>query len=344
MQFMRSLLHGVLVSTCLLPLSGLATAQDASEVVSEVNGVKITRGELEQKEANRLLQVRYQTYLAESQALEDLIDQHLLEMQAAKEKITVDQLLDREVNSKVKNPTEDQLQVYYEGLGTKEPYESMKDKILDHIRQMRLAKAKTAYLQTLRTQASIVTTLAPPKADFALGDAPRQGPESAPVTLVEFADFECPYCAKVYPQLKKLREEFGDKVSIAFKNYPLPMHAHAEKAAEAARCAGDQGKYWEYHDLLFTEKQLELPQLKKYATELGLDAKSFDKCLDSGQHAAEIQKEVAEGRQLGINATPSFFINGHFFTGAADYNTLRSMVAQQLANAKPAPRQVSENK
>jgi len=342
MQFMRSLLGGVLVAGSLLLLAGLAVAQDPSEVVSEVNGVKITRGELEQKEANKLLQVRYQTYLAESQALEDLIDQHLLEMQAAKEKVTVEQLLDREVNSKVKNPTEDQLQVYYEGLGTKEPYDSIKDKILDHIRQMRINKAKAAYLQTLRTQASVLITLAPPKADFTLGDAPRLGPENAPVTLVEFADFECPYCAKVYPQLKKLREEFGDKVSIAFKNYPLPMHAHAQKAAEAARCAGDQGKYWEYHDLLFTEKQLEIPQLKKYATELGLDAKSFDKCLDSGQQAAAVQKELAEGRQLGISATPSFFINGHFFTGAADYNTLRSMVAQQLANAKPVPRQISQ--
>jgi protein-disulfide isomerase len=324
-------------------LSAVAMGQNPSdEVVAEVNGSKITRADVEKEQASKLLQVRYQVFVAEQKALEDLIDDRVLEMEAARQHITVAQLVDREITSKVKDPSDDQLELYYEDSNSSEPFETVKPKILDLIRQRRTGKIRAAYLQQLRSQANVLITLAPPVADFALGDAPRLGSAKATVKLVEFADYECPYCAKVHPFVMKLHEEFGDQVAIYFKDLPLPMHKQARKAAEAARCAGAQGKFWEYHDALFSSNLLDVPQLKKDARQLNLDGPRFDKCLDSGEEAAAVQKDFEQGQQLGLAGTPSFFVEGHYFSGGVDYATLRDMVVQQL-NAKKATTQLSQN-
>jgi len=131
-------------------------------------------------------------------------------------------------------------------------------------------------------------------------------------------------------ELDKLHKEFGDKLAIAYKDFPLPMHPNAEKAAEAARCAGVQGKFWEFHDKLFVDKKFEPADLKQEASALQLNTTQFDACLDSGSEAAAVQKDAGEGRRLGLSGTPSFFANGHFFSGAMTYEALRDMVAQQL--------------
>jgi protein-disulfide isomerase len=322
-------------------LSAAAVGQNSSgEVVAEVNGAKITRADMEKEQANKLLQARYQTYMAEQKALEDLIDNRLLSMEAARQHLTVEQLVDREITSKIKDPSEDQLQLYYEDTNSSDPYEVVRGKIIELIRQRRTTKLRAAYLQQLRGQANVLITLAPPVADFALGDAPRLGRADAPVKLVEFADYECPYCAKVHPHLVKLHEEFGDQLAIYYKDLPLPMHKEARKAAEAARCARAQGKFWEYHDVLFSSRALDLAQLKKDARTLGLDGPRFDKCLDTGEQAAAVQKDFEQGQQLGLEGTPSFFVEGHYFSGGVDYATLRDLVVQQL-NAKKSVTQLS---
>jgi protein-disulfide isomerase len=326
----------LIILTLGISLSAFANQAGAQEnsagVVAEVGGQKLTRADLEQKQAAKLLQSRYQYYLSEREAVNQLIEDHLLEMQAHREHLTVEQLLQREVTSKLKEPTEDQLQVFYEGLQSNEPYAAVREKIVATLHQVRQAKARSAYLESLRTQASVRVALAPPEAEVAVDNAPRRGAEDAPVLIVEFADYECPYCQRIHPELKKLEEEFAGKVAVAFMDFPLPMHAHAEKAAEASRCAAEQGKFWPFHDLLFDGHQkLELAKLKEYARELKLDTVRFDQCLDAGKQAASVQKDFAEGQRLGLTGTPSFFINGHFLSGAVKYDTLREVVEQQLA-------------
>jgi protein-disulfide isomerase len=314
--------------------SGHSVAQSSGDdsVVANIGGVKITMSDLEQEESAKLLAARYQYYQVETKALNDLIDTKLLEQRAASEHLTVAQLLDREVNSKVKDPTEDQMRVYYEGVETDQPYEAVRGKILEKIRQVRTEKAKAAYLQTLRTESTVYIVLAPPHATLVAADPQMtQGPKNAQVTLVEFADYECPYCQKVAPDVKRLTADFGGKVSFAFKDFPLPMHTRAEKAAEAARCASKQNKFWEFHDELFRSKELDVDQLKAQARALKLDSEQFDKCLDSGEEAADVGRDKEEGNHLGINGTPSFFVNGHFMSGALDYVTLRQAIEQQLA-------------
>jgi protein-disulfide isomerase len=323
------------VGVALLLCTGAATmiAQDDSTVVADVGGVKITLGELDQQESAKLLSAHYQYYQAQTKALEDLIDKTLLEQKAKSENITLDQLIDRDIKSQVKDPTEDQMQVYYEGLETDQPYEAVRDKILDKIRQLRTDKARAAYVKALRAQTAVTIALAPPEARVEVAGGQSLGPKAAQVTLVEFADYECPYCQKVAADVKKLTADYGDRVAFTYKDFPLPMHARAEKAAEAARCASKQNKFWEFHDELFHSKELDVDQLKAQARALKLDLVQFDKCLDTGEESAAVEKDRKEGLRLGITGTPSFFINGHYLSGALDYAALRQVVDQQLAAA-----------
>ena len=161
---------------------------------------------------------------------------------------------------------------------------------------------------------------------------PVRGGASAPVTIVEFSDYQCPFCARVNPTLDRIRQTYGDKVKIVFKDFPLPNHAQAPKASEAAHCAGEQGKYWEMHDRMFADQRaLNVPQLKQSAVALGLDAAKFDQCLDSGKHAAVVAAGLAQGERLGVNSTPSLYINGRALIGAQPFEAFKQIIDEELA-------------
>jgi protein-disulfide isomerase len=306
-------------------------ARDSEQVIAEVAGQKLTVADLQQQQGGKLLQARYQYYMNQRKALDQLIDDKLIELEAKNRHLSVEQLLNTVVYKDVKDPTEDQLQVYYEGMESTESYESVRDRVLEHIRELRKDKARATFVKQLRSNAQVQVLLEPPFADVDLKDAYVHGPKNAPVTLVEFADYECPYCQKITPELQKLEKEYPDRLAVVYKDFPLPMHHTSEKAAEAARCAGEQGKFWEYHDVLFYSKLLQISDLKAHARVLKLDGDRFDKCLDDGAETAPVKKNLEEARQLGLTGTPSFFVNGHFFSGAADYNVLKEMVEMQLA-------------
>jgi len=264
--------------------------------------------------------------------LDQFIDGYLLERQAQKAGVTVPQMLERHLNSSIpkEDPPEAALRLYYEGVETAQPYEAVRGQIVEAIRQRRLAKARSAYMESLRKEAKIAVRLAQPRAPMDLKDTPVRGRADAPVVIVEYADYECPYCQQLQPALDKLQAEYKEKLTFAFKDFPLPGHANAEKASEAAHCAGVQGKYWEYHDLLFSTKQLALPQLKEHARALKLDAKVFDQCLDSGEKAALIKGQAAEVIGFGLQGTPAFLINGRFFGGGSSYEELRRIIEEEL--------------
>jgi protein-disulfide isomerase len=165
---------------------------------------------------------------------------------------------------------------------------------------------------TLGALSTLASAQAPPPSTLRIAGEPAQGSASARVVLIEFSDYECPYCAtyatEVLPQVAAQYIATG-KVRYVFRDYPLPMHANAGRAAEAAHCAGAQGKFWEMHDLLFTNAAaLEVDKLPGYAKTLGLDGKAFGACLSSGRFAADIRQDVAEANAAGVNSTPSFFV------------------------------------
>jgi protein-disulfide isomerase len=302
-----------------------------SPVVMEIDGTKITLADFEHDRPSALFQARNTFYTAERKAIDDYADDLLLKRQAKKENLTVDKLLEKHVSSTIAaDPSEEALRVFYEGVDTAEPFEAVRGQIVSHIREKRISVAKKAYLQTLRDQGGVSIVLDSPRSTVSLVDTPVRGPMNAPVTLIEYADYECPYCQQMQGDLDKLETEFKGKLAFAYKDTPLPMHAHARKAAEAAQCAGVQNKYWEFHDELLKTKQLDLTQLKADAQKLGLDVKAFDTCLDGGQRASVIEANLDDAKKLGISGTPSFFLNGRFISGVLKYEQMRVMVEEEL--------------
>jgi len=222
---------------------------------------------------------------------------------------------------------------------TDESYESARSHIIDTVHQLRTKKARDAYVAELRAQYGVVIELNQPSAHVEVGNDPRLGPENAPVQIIEFADYEYPYCQKVNEDLIRVRQQFGSQVSVVYKDFPLPMHPLAARAAEAAHCAGAQGKFWEFHDSLFQTKQLQKSDLKQQARTLKLDTARFDQCLDGGEQIASVKRDAEEGKRLGLQGTPSFFINGHFMSGSVGFVKLRDTVMQELGAVATAKKQ-----
>ena len=341
------LLPALVLASALLMAGGVASADDSSsEVVAEVGGHKITRAQLEQSQSDNmararsdLMHARMAYYEAESSALEREIDKELLTQEAAKQHITGDQLLKREVEGRVKDPSEETLKIYYLGIpGQKQPYEVMRPQILHSIRALEEKQIADDYIKKLREKQTVKVALLPPHQEVAVGATPIIGSSEAPVTVVEFADYQCPYCRQEEPTLKKLRAEFKDKVKYSYRDFPLPMHQYARKAAEASRCAGEQGQYWTYHDKLFStgEQDLGVAGLKATARQLSLNGDKFDKCLDTGAESAAVEKDFDTGKDLGISGTPTIYVNGYTVSGAASLDVLRELIQAQIDQEKKA--------
>jgi protein-disulfide isomerase len=159
-----------------------------------------------------------------------------------------------------------------------------------------------------------------------------RGDANAPVTIIEFSDFQCPYCGTVEPTIEQVMTDYAGKVKLYFKNFPLSFHEFAQKAAEAAECAGDQGKYWEMHDQLFADQSaLAVSDLKGYAQKLGLDTAKFNSCLDTGAKASVVEADFNDGSANGVSGTPAFFINGKMIVGAQPYSAFKTAIDAALA-------------
>jgi len=330
----KSLLIAAVAMTAITTFASPADLPPTDSVAVEINGVKITLAQVDQARHSSMYQARSNYYETARRVLEEFVDDYLLEQQAKKENVTVPQLLEKHVNNAIApDPNEETLRVYYETADTAEPYDAVRPKIIDAIRQRRIAKAKTAYMATLRSAATVAYRLSPPRAPMSSETVAPRGPVGAPVVLTEFADYECPYCQQMQPTLERLETEFKGKLAFVYKDFPLPMHANAQKAAEATRCAQAQGKYWEFHDILTSTKQLDLPALKQHARVLKLDGSAFDKCLDGGDKAEVVKAQAAEATALGLQGTPTFFINGRYISGGLSFERLRDAILEELDTA-----------
>jgi protein-disulfide isomerase len=180
-------------------------------------------------------------------------------------------------------------------------------------------------------------TVAPrPTVEATVDDDPAQGPQDAPVTMIEFSDFQCPYCARFQQDtLPQILSNYGDKIRFVYRDFPLTgLHANAQNAAEASECADDQGKYWEYHDILFqNQAALDVQSLEGYAASLGLDTAAFNDCLTSHKYEQEVNKDLQDGENAGVQGTPSFFINGTLITGAQPYAAFQAAIEAALQKA-----------
>lgn len=167
---------------------------------------------------------------------------------------------------------------------------------------------------------------------YSVGSDNELGPENAKVAIVEYSDFECPFCARAEPTMKQILEKYPNDVKLVYKHFPLPSHKSSWKAAEAAECAVEQGKFWKYHDVLFQNQQeLYVPMLKDYAKQLGMNADTFNRCLDSGMMFGKVKADQNEGAEKGVTGTPAFFVNGKLISGAQPFPVFDAAISAELA-------------
>ena len=314
-----------------------AAAQE--QTVAVVAGTPISAAELDELAGSRLFQVRQQEYQVRRQVLDDAIGKRLFDAEAAARKISVDELTRLEVDGKAAPVTEAEKKDFYEKNKARfgqAPEEQALAQIEAGLRQQRVRERRAEYLKELRTKANVTVTLEPPRVTVGEAGNPAKGPEGAPVTVIEFSDFQCPFCARVNPTLTKLQEAYAGKVRVVFRDLPLlNIHKNAGHAAEAAHCANDQGKFWEMHDRLFANQQKRAPaELKEHAVALGLDATAFNQCLDSGKYTPEWRRDAEDASRLGLSGTPAFFINGRLLTGAQPYEAFAQIIDEELARAE----------
>jgi protein-disulfide isomerase len=326
--------------TLLMVLACLVAGQTPSkaEPLAEVDGQAITAEEVEKAIAAQLSKLEEQIYTLKSQKVEALIAERLLAREAAKRGMAVQALLDAEVTTKVALATEQEIETFYQAnkARLKGDEATVREQIRAHLQKQKLAAQREAFVQSLRSQANVVVHLKAPavfRAEVSMDGAPFKGPATAPLTIVEFTDFHCPFCKRVLPTLGQLESQYGDKVKLVFRDYPIDnLHPGARKAHEAARCAHAQGKFWAYHDALFANAPKTRPeQLKAYAEEVGLDLPAFEKCLNSGTYQATVQPDVEEGSRVGVTGTPVFFINGRLVSGAQPLESFVRVIEEELA-------------
>jgi protein-disulfide isomerase len=323
-------------------IAGVSRAESADAVkpkqpVATVDGQSISEEELASSVEGQLQPLRTQEYEIKRKALDSLIEQKILEAAAKKKGLTTDKLLEQEVNSKVADPSDAQLEGYYVGLGrVTAPFEEVKTKLRDGYKQAKIQRAREDYLKTLRTDSKVVVLISAPRVEVAYDPARLRGNPKAPVMIVEFSDYQCPYCHSVEPTVKEVLAKYGDKVSFSYRDFPLTaIHSQAMIAAEASRCALEQGKFWEYHDQLFASSKLEKDDLLGYARDLKLDSKQFESCLTSEKYKADIEKDTQDGRKAGVSGTPGFFINGVEISGAKPKEEFTKLIDDELGR-KPS--------
>lgn len=293
-----------------------ATAAARLRIFATVNGTPITSAMIEDSLKPKVFNAQQQIYNLRKQQLELRINDLLLAREAAKRQVTTQALFDAEITAKTKPVTDADARAFYEQNKARinGDFAQLKDQIIQFMKEQQAQNLSSSFAEQLRKGSSVQTFLREPAAPiYQIGtdDQPSRGAATAPVTIIEFTDFECSHCAEMQPVIERVVTEFGDRVRLVVRDFPLGQHTHAPKAAEAAEAARAQGKYWEYSQLLFANQgALEVPQLKEYASRIGLDRKKFDAMLDSGQFAENVQRDLRDGTRVGVNSTPSFFING----------------------------------
>jgi len=334
----------VLVLT-VLALAAVASANEEpssppAAPVAEVAGQAISWASLESRAEGELRQLELQRHRILAAALTLEIESRLLDAEAAQRKVSVAELLSAEVEDRAQPVTDLEVDDFYTAnqVRIKRPKETVAAQIKDHLGQQRRAELRAALLDRLRARYAVVSHLEPWRLQFDLDGAQLKGEQTAPVTLVEFSDFQCPACKRMNPTLEQLREAYGERLKIAFRNLPLTsIHPRAAPAAEAALCAADQGKFWEMHDVLFArQRELESEHLKARARELELDTAAFDRCLDQGERRADLEHDMELARQAGIQQTPSLFVNGRpvqFTNKGTPFEQLSALIDEELQRA-----------
>jgi protein-disulfide isomerase len=314
--------------------------KEARVVLANVDGQVVYASDLEKSAGRELSEQRKRLYQLQKQKLEEYVNAVILTRAAKKSGVSVETLLQREVHSKIMPITDEEIEVFYRSNQSRmaKDLNEAREQLRQFLRNEKIEAQKALYLKSLRSNSRIETYLkAPPlfRAEVPTRDAPSKGPEDAPVTMVKFEDYQCPFCQEIQPTVMKLLSKYDGKIRLVHKDLPLDrIHPQARQAAEAARCADEEGKFWSYHDILYANSpKVSKDNLKSYAKEVGLDIKAFDRCLGTGKFKAAVQRDLIDGAQLGIMGTPTFFINGREISGSQPLRAFEAIIDEELGSA-----------
>jgi protein-disulfide isomerase len=322
-----------------------AVLSSPKEPVAIVGGRAIYEEEMLPQLESRLQQLRNQEYELRKQVLDGLINQRLVEAEAARRGLSPLALLKQEVDSKIGDPTDDEVLALYNAQkdSIKRPFEDVQSQIRAAIKDAKTKDARKEYFDSLRQKTEVSVLLKPPRIAMSYDPARMRGNSDAPVTIIEFSDFQCPYCLRAHSTVQSLLAKYDGRVKLAYRDFPLrEIHPQAQMAAEASRCAAEQGKFWEYHDLLFANPgKLGEAALKEDARALALDTAKFDTCLVSGKFQSAIEEDLQAGLKAGVSGTPGFFINGIFLSGALPAAEFEKIIdgelPKTLSSSGPSP-------
>ena len=309
-------------------------------VLATVAGKTITAAMIDERLRPMVYKLRLSTYLVEKQALDQAIYNLLLLAEANRRNVAPEELVRSEISEKTHQPSETEISKFYteNQSSIQGGLDSVRSQIVSYLQDQEQQKLESALAERLRKQANVRLLISEPETlvqSISVDDDPARGDANAPVTIVEFTDFQCPSCAAMQPILDEVLKSYGNKVRFVVRDFPLLAHANARKAAEAANAANAQGKFFEYALLLFKHQNaLDVPSLKKYASDLGLNRTLFDAALDSGKYAAEVRHDIDDGEKYGVDSTPTIFINGGALTVLSPEG-LRAAIDKALAATAP---------
>lgn len=313
---------------------------DPKTVVLTMGEKTLTLAELDAEASEQIAQMRRDHFrkLGElrAQALEAYVNEQLLKAEAKRVGVKdTAALLDQEVDKKLTPATDAEAKTFFtenQDRMNGADFEALKERIKGFLMQEKRRDGFNKYIQGLRAKSKVAMTLPVTRVAVA-ATGPSKGPADAPITIVEFSDYECPYCGKAQDAVQQVFKAYPGKVRLVFRDYPLDFHQLAPKAAEGAHCAGEQSKYWEMHDVLFSNQTALTPEdlAKHAATITGLDQAKWKTCLDSGKMAAKVIADTADGRAAGVDGTPAFFINGILLSGARPFEDFKRVIDSELA-------------
>ena len=347
----RNRLRAIIVAALVLPAALAVSAcsspsppapAGASDVVARIGDRNITMADLDKEwrstDAAEHADAAFKLYDGRRKALNEIIAKQLLTEAAKKQGLSREAFEEAELSKRTTEVSDDEVAAFY-AANLREmqgrPLEEVSPIITRYLTERKRQDARQKLVGELRKAGPpVMTALEAPRYEVEVSnDDPSYGSAKAAVTIVEFSDYQCPYCQQAVPILKRLQKTYGDRVRVVWKDYPLTqIHPLALKAGQAAHCAGEQDKYWPYHDRLFeNQSALDTDDLRKHAQAVGLDMPKFSSCLDSSKYADRVRAGMEMGNRLGVSSTPTLFINGRVLPGAYPYDQLAAVIDEELA-------------
>jgi protein-disulfide isomerase len=315
-----------------------------SDVVAKVGDAAITLEEVDARALQepvtsfgsaKLIQA---LYMARRATIEAIVANRLLDEEAKVRGIDRPTLVEREIASKAPAPTDAEVTAWYQANPARVNGATL-DQVRAPIRNLlieeRMDAARATLVESLKAKTTVTILLDPPRFEVADGGRPARGSAKAPIELIEFSDFQCPFCQRANPTVEQVLKTYGDRIKFVYRHFPLPNHPNARPAAEASACAEAQGKFWEYHDRLFANAtKLADADLKAHAAAIGLDTGTFNTCFDNHQQKPGVDKDIADAEAVGVTGTPAFFVNGRSIEGAQPFDAFKRVIDEELARNK----------